>query len=151
MRTVGNEWRTSAHRRMTMYDFSDPKSRPSSYAFARQAHAERTLLMQSYLRSAARGLAVLISGLAEKVVKLAERMAAEQRLRRDMRALQKFDDRTLADIGVSRGAIEYLLRKGQNAAEFRVAAAFPRRTPRSALARKVGPNIDSLKMHNSAG
>jgi len=52
---------------------------------------------------------------------------------------------------VSRGAIEYLLRKGQNAAEFRVAAAFPRRTPRSALARKVGPNIDSLKMHNSAG
>lgn len=104
-----------------MYDFSDPKSRPSSYAFACQAHAERTLLMQSYLRSAARGLAVLISDLAEKVVKLAERMAAEQRLRRDMRALQKFDDRTLADIGVSRGAIEYLLRKGQNAAEFRVA------------------------------
>jgi uncharacterized protein YjiS (DUF1127 family) len=134
---------------MTMYDFSDPKSRPSSYEFARQAHMERTLFMRAYLQSAARGLAALIGDLAENVIKLVKRMMAEQRLRRDMRALQKFDDRTLADIGVSRGALEYLLRKGQTAAEFRTAAALPRRTPRSAFARKSDPNVGQRKMHNA--
>jgi len=136
---------------MTMYDFSDPKSRPSSYEFARQAHTERTLLMRAYVQSTAHGLAALIADLAKTVIKLVKRIMAEQRLRRDMRALQKFDDRTLADIGVSRGALEYLLRKGQTAAEFRTAAALPRRTPRSVFARKGGRNVDQRKMHTAKG
>jgi uncharacterized protein YjiS (DUF1127 family) len=133
-----------------MYNFTDPKLRPASYEFARQAHFARNLLMQAYLRSAARGVVALVHNLAQTCARFAKRIATERRLRGEMRALQKLDDRTLADIGVSRGAIEYLLRKGPTAAELRIAAAYPRRTPRAAAARKVDRNIDSFKIHNSA-
>src|SRR5262249_938673 len=37
--------------------FTDPKSRPLSYEFARQAHDDRTRLMQEHIRKAARGIA----------------------------------------------------------------------------------------------
>lgn len=126
-----------------MYDFTDPRSRPLSYEFARHAHAERTRLMQDYLRSAARGIAAMARNIAESCVKLAKRIDSERRLRSDIRALQKFDDRTLADIGVSRGALEYLLRKGPTRAELRIAATYPRRATRRAAPRKS-------RIHDSA-
>jgi uncharacterized protein YjiS (DUF1127 family) len=135
---------------MTMYDLSDPKLRPLSYEFARQAHAERTRLMQAYLRSTARGLAAFVFALAKTCIKLAKRLAHERLLRSDLRALQKLDDRTLADIGVSRGALEYLLRKGTTAGGLRIAATYPRRSPRPNGARKVDANNDSFKAQKSA-
>jgi uncharacterized protein YjiS (DUF1127 family) len=125
---------------MTMYDFTDPRSRPLSHEFARQAHAERTRLMQDYLRSAARGIAAMARNFAESCVKLAKHIDGERRLRSDIRALQKFDDRTLADIGVSRSALEYLLRKGPTRAELRIATTYPRRAARPAAPRKFGIN-----------
>lgn len=40
-------------------------------------------------------------------------LAAERRRRRAIRELQQFDDNTLADIGISRGEIEYAVRHGR--------------------------------------
>src|SRR5262249_45989351 len=136
---------------MAMYDFTDPKSRPLSYEFARQAHDERTRLMQEHIRKAARGIATFVSNFAQACVSLAKRIAARRRLRNAIRALQKFDDRTLADIGLSRDALDYLLRKGPTRAGLRIAAIYPRRASRTAAPHATDPNIRQFKIHDSAG
>jgi len=132
-----------------MYDFTDPRSRPLSYEFARQAHDERTRLMQEYIRRAARGIATLVGNLTQSCVGLAKRIDARRRLRTDIRALQKFDDRTLADIGLSRDALDYLLRKGSTRAGLRIAATYPRRAARPAAPHETDPKIDRFRIHDS--
>jgi len=132
-----------------MYDFTDPKSRPLSYEFARQAHDDRTRLMQEHIRKAARGIATLVSNIAQSCVNLAKRIDARRRLRNNIRALQKFDDRT-ADIGLSRDALDYLLRKGSTRAGLRIAATYPRRAARPAARHETDPKIGRFRIHDSA-
>jgi uncharacterized protein YjiS (DUF1127 family) len=74
---------------------------------------------------------------------LVERLAARQRLQRDIRALQQFDDRMLADIGVSRHDIDWLVRNGRPATKSQIAVTYPRRKPRPVwTTRKVPAKID---------
>jgi uncharacterized protein YjiS (DUF1127 family) len=135
---------------MTMYDFTDPKSRPLSYEFARQAHDERTRLMQEYIRSAARGIARLVGNIAQSCIGLAKRIDARRRLRDDIRAIREFDDHTLADIGLSRDALDYLLRRGPTRAGLRIAANYPRRAARPAAPHETDPKIGRFRIHDSA-
>lgn len=60
-------------------------------------------------------------------IRLARQLAAERRLRRDIRMLQGLQDRDLADIGLGRSEIEYVARGGRRprAAE----TSHDRRTP----------------------
>jgi uncharacterized protein YjiS (DUF1127 family) len=115
-----------------MFDFTNPLRRPSYLEIERQANAYRSLLMQVYLRSAAGKISALLRILAQGCAQLAGHVAAELRLRSDIRALQQFDDRTLADIGVLRCEIEDVVRSGRFAQKPRIAATQPRRKPRRA-------------------
>jgi|RhiMetdeSRZDD1v2_1073273.scaffolds.fasta_scaffold00066_72 uncharacterized protein YjiS (DUF1127 family) len=57
------------------------------------------------LRAASAGAAKWLMG----------RIASERRIRRGIRELSALDDRLLADIGLSRGNIEYSARRGRRA------------------------------------
>jgi len=46
-------------------------------------------------------------------IRLARQLAAERRLRRDIRMLRGLPDRDLADIGLGRSEIEYVVRGGR--------------------------------------
>jgi uncharacterized protein YjiS (DUF1127 family) len=83
--------------------------RPSSYELQLRAHRDRNLLMSALLRHALRKLAAGICRLARESELLARNLAAEWRLRHDMRALKPLDDRTLTDIGLVRGDIKYVV------------------------------------------
>jgi uncharacterized protein YjiS (DUF1127 family) len=50
--------------------------------------------------------------LQHRIMRLARRLAAVGRRRTAILTLQRLDDRTLADIGVSRGEIEFAVRSG---------------------------------------
>jgi uncharacterized protein YjiS (DUF1127 family) len=47
-------------------------------------------------------------------VRLAHRLAAERRLRRDIRILKQLQDRELSDIGLGRSEIEFVVRGGRS-------------------------------------
>jgi uncharacterized protein YjiS (DUF1127 family) len=64
--------------------------------------------------------------LARGSVRLARRLAAVARRRTAILTLQRLDDRTLADIGVSRGEIEFAVRSGAAARNPRPAPAASR-------------------------
>jgi uncharacterized protein YjiS (DUF1127 family) len=115
-----------------MTDFTNPAWRPSYLEIERRANVYRSLLMQAYLQSAAGKIAALLRILAHGCAQLAGHVAAELRLRSDIRTLQQFDDRTLADIGVLRCEIENIVRSGRFAHKPRIAATQPRRKPRPA-------------------
>jgi uncharacterized protein YjiS (DUF1127 family) len=53
--------------------------------------------------------------LAREGVRLARRYAAEQRRRSAVHVLHSLDDRILADMGISRGEIEFVVRNGRPA------------------------------------
>jgi uncharacterized protein YjiS (DUF1127 family) len=79
---------------------------PSSYELRRQAQRDRNLVMNALLRSATRHFVKWLTGLARGGVKLARELADEQQRRREIRALLRFDDRALADMGLGRSEIE---------------------------------------------
>ena len=92
-----------------MYYSNDPTLRPSSFELAREARRERSLLMRAYAQTAVRAVALLIRGCA----RLAQQLVTEFRYRSDIRTLQQFDDRALADIGLHRSQIEDAVRQGR--------------------------------------
>jgi uncharacterized protein YjiS (DUF1127 family) len=96
-----------------MEDLRDPKLRLSSYDFARQMNIQRTMLMRAYLRGVGSAIAAGVRGFARVCVRLAKQAVDWQRLQWDIHALQKLDDRMMADIGVSRDAFEWIVRNGR--------------------------------------
>jgi uncharacterized protein YjiS (DUF1127 family) len=129
-----------------MHDLDDPKLRPLSHEFARQARIQRSVLMQVYLREAARSISAWAHVFARACAGLVERLAAWQRLQRDIRALQQFDDHMLADIAVPRHDIERLVRDGRPATKSQIAVTYPRRQLRPVGAtRKVRTKVEGSK------
>jgi uncharacterized protein YjiS (DUF1127 family) len=89
---------------------------PSSYELHRQAQRDRNLVMNALLRSAIHDFVKWLTVLARGAVKLTGELADEQRRRREIRALLRFDDRALADMGVGRSEIESVVRSGRHLA-----------------------------------
>jgi uncharacterized protein YjiS (DUF1127 family) len=87
----------------------------SSFELERQAAIERNLFIQDCGRAAMRWLRLL----ALRGTRFARRVAAERQRRKAIRQLKGLDDRTLRDIGVHRGEIEFVVRNGVPARERR--------------------------------
>jgi uncharacterized protein YjiS (DUF1127 family) len=86
---------------------------PQSRSCSRHAGKDTTMMILyfhswSRLLMRAAGFDILARGSA----RLARRLAAVGRQRTAILTLQRLDDRTLADIGVSRGEIEFAVRSG---------------------------------------
>jgi uncharacterized protein YjiS (DUF1127 family) len=80
----------------------------SSFELERQAAIERNLFIQACIRAAVKWLRMLVLRRA----RFARRVAAERHRRSAIRQLQRLDDRTLRDIGIHRGEIEFVVRNG---------------------------------------
>jgi uncharacterized protein YjiS (DUF1127 family) len=104
----------------------------SSHELHRQASIERNLVIQAYMRTAMRAAAKWLRVLVLRGRQLARGVSAERRWRRAVRGLQRLDDRTLKDIGVCRGEIEFAVRSGLPFRAYRKARAHqPREAQRS--------------------
>jgi len=78
----------------------------SFFETERQARVKRNLVIQACVRGIVRAFAEWLRSLILRSTQLARRLAAQRRICSDIRELQRFDDRMLADIGVTtdRGA-----------------------------------------------
>src|SRR5215211_2959255 len=85
---------------------------PSSYELHRQVQRERSLATNALLRSATGQLVYSMGIVARRGVTLARQLINEWRRRREIRALLQFDDRALADMGLGRSEIEFVVRTG---------------------------------------
>jgi len=74
---------------------------PLSFEIERQPHVKRSLVIQACVRGAVRALAEWLHSLVLRSTQLASRLASKRRIYSDIRELQQFDDRMLADIGVT--------------------------------------------------
>jgi uncharacterized protein DUF1127 len=79
---------------------------PFSFEIERQARIKRSLVIQACVRGTVRAFAEWLRSLVLQSTLLARRLASKRRSYRDICELQQFDDRMLADIGVTtdRGA-----------------------------------------------
>jgi uncharacterized protein YjiS (DUF1127 family) len=113
----------SAHRQVLEYRFGhekllgSPASLPSSYELHRRAQHDRNLVVNALLRSATRQFVKWLAVLARGAVELTRELVDEWRRRREIRALRRFDDRALADMGVGRSEIESVVRTGRHLAD----------------------------------
>jgi len=82
-----------------------------SFQIERRARINRSRAINAFARGTVRMLGGLLNGLAVRSMLLLRRVA-KRRLRSAIRELQRFDDRTLADIGLSRCEIESAVRDG---------------------------------------
>jgi uncharacterized protein YjiS (DUF1127 family) len=80
----------------------------SSFELERQAAIERNLFIQACIRGAVKWLRMRFL----RGARFARRVAAERHRRRAIRQLRRLDDRTLRDIGIHRGEIEFAVRNG---------------------------------------
>jgi uncharacterized protein YjiS (DUF1127 family) len=83
----------------------------SSFELERRAAIERNLFIHACVRAAVKWLRMLVL----RSARFARRAAAEQGRRSAIRQLQQLDDRTLRDIGIHRGEIEFAVRNGRPA------------------------------------
>ena len=88
---------------------------PSFMEIERQAGLERDRIIRAYVRGTARAFGQWIGALIAAGTRLVGWLAAESRRRRAIRELHRLDDRTLADIGLSRSLIEYTVSHGRPA------------------------------------
>lgn len=113
-----------------MFEIANPRRRTSSFEIEQWARRERSLFINTLMRSAIRKIARFLRVAVLRSARMARRWAAEHLRRRAIGALQQLDDRTLADMGVLRNEIEFVVRSGR-----------PGRAARKALqhARSRGP------------
>jgi uncharacterized protein YjiS (DUF1127 family) len=83
------------------------------FELERQVRIERSLYVSAFVRDALYAFARWVRVLALRGVRLVRSLAAERSRRRAIFELQRFDDRTLADMGVTRGEIESAVRSGR--------------------------------------
>jgi Domain of unknown function (DUF1127) len=81
------------------------------FQIERQARIYRSRAMNAFARGAVHMFAAWLHDLVVLGALLLRRFA-KQRLRRAIRELQRLDDRTLSDIGISRSGIETAVRDG---------------------------------------
>jgi uncharacterized protein YjiS (DUF1127 family) len=112
-----------------MFEDMDPGLSLSSYELERRARAARAAAMSASMRGALRKFAGWWHTLLGACSRLAARLAAVVCQWYAIRALQRLDDRTLADLGVSRGEIAFVVRGGRPARERQAKAASPRARP----------------------
>jgi uncharacterized protein YjiS (DUF1127 family) len=79
----------------------------------RQIRIERSLAVSTFARDVLYAFARWVRVLAVAGVRLVRGLAAERRRRRAVFELQRFDDRSLADMGVTRGEIESAVLSGR--------------------------------------
>lgn len=79
----------------------------------RQIRIERSLAISAFVRDALCTIARWLRIFALKGVRLVRGLAAERKRRKAVFELQGFDDRSLADMGVTRGEIEFVVRNGR--------------------------------------
>ena len=96
-----------------MFEFETSMSRPTAYELHRQAQRSQSEAVSGFVVSAARKLTQWIGTLAGNGVNLTRTLAAEWRLRRDIRTLQQLGDRALRDMGLTRTEIEHVVRHGR--------------------------------------
>jgi hypothetical protein len=79
---------------------------PLSFEIERRARIKRSLVIQACVRGIVRAFAEWFRSLVLRSIQLARRLAAKRRIYIDIRELQQFDNRMLADIGITmdRGA-----------------------------------------------
>jgi uncharacterized protein YjiS (DUF1127 family) len=79
---------------------------PLSFEIERQARIKRILVIQACVRGTVRAFAEWLRSLVLRSTRSARRLASKRHIYSDIRELQQFDDRMLADIGVTtdRGA-----------------------------------------------
>ena len=95
---------------MTVKDNSSPPI--SSFELQRLASIERNLVIAAGTRAAMRATTKWLRMLVLRGARFARRRAAERHRRNAIRQLQRLDDRTLRDIGIHRGEIEFAVRNG---------------------------------------
>jgi uncharacterized protein YjiS (DUF1127 family) len=81
------------------------------FELERQVRIERSLYVSAFVRDALYAFARWVRVLALRGVRLVRSLAAERSRRRAISELQRFDDRTLADMGVARGEIGSAVRR----------------------------------------
>jgi uncharacterized protein YjiS (DUF1127 family) len=97
-----------------MFDFQPLHSPPSSYELHLRARRARNQAIGMLSRHAVSKFADWLCMLAYNGgVRLARQLAAEHRLRRDIRMLTQLQDRELSDIGLGRSEIEHVVRGGR--------------------------------------
>jgi len=74
---------------------------PLSFQIERQARIKRSLVIQGCIRGIVRALAEWLRSVILRSTQLARGLAAQRRICSDIRDLQRFNDRMLADIGVT--------------------------------------------------
>jgi uncharacterized protein YjiS (DUF1127 family) len=84
---------------MSQKDNSVPQF--SSFEIERQARIKRSVVIQALARGTMRAFAKWLRSLVLRSTKLTRRLAARRRTYSDIRELQRFDDRMLADIGIA--------------------------------------------------
>ena len=74
---------------------------PLSFEIERQARIKRSLIIQACVRGTVRVFAEWLRSFVLRSTQLARRLASKRCMYSDIRELQQFDDRMLADIGVT--------------------------------------------------
>ena len=96
-----------------MFEFETSMSRPTAYELHRRARREQSEAVNALARGVARKLTQWVGTLAGSGIKLTGTLAAEWRLRRDIRTLRQLGDLALRDMGLTRGEIEHVVRHGR--------------------------------------
>jgi uncharacterized protein YjiS (DUF1127 family) len=96
-----------------MFEFETSMSRPSADELHRQARRAQSKAVSAFIGNAARNLTQWFGMLAGNSMKLTRSLAAEWRLRRDIRVLRQLGDLALRDMGLTRGEIEHVVRHGR--------------------------------------
>jgi uncharacterized protein YjiS (DUF1127 family) len=78
----------------------------------RRARIKRTLVIEGCLRGTLHAFSRWLRVAAVRSARVLHDLAARRCLRRAIRELHQLDERTLADIGVTRGEIELAVREG---------------------------------------
>jgi uncharacterized protein YjiS (DUF1127 family) len=96
-----------------MFEFETSMTRLTAHELHRRARRAQSEAVNALVRSGVRKLAQWVGTLAGSGIKAIRALAAEWRLRRDIRTLRQLGDLALRDMGLTRGEIEHVVRHGR--------------------------------------